>query len=409
VQPGTAQQCVQQRRHVNHTQTRTGVPAGSIGVEQRPRDPCCGVLSVAEVHDHHRRAAGDHQIDQRVAHPGHALVVEPAAHRGYQAARPGRVRTDADATGIMQRLRGCGCRRLGEVVAQLCDGTVQQPRDAHLGGVQLRGDLRLGPVAEEVALDDLAFPLRQPVDGGTHGQPVAQGLDRAVLASEQILLFDGVGVATGRPVERIGSVGRRTGLGGTDLRLRDAHGRRDLRRGRGVVQMLLQLRPGPGYLQAPFLQPPRDVHGPDPVTKVPLEFSEDGRRGISGEATAPLGIIAVGGLDQGQRGDLHQVVQRLAAMLVARRQSVRQGQVPPDHLIAQPTAFLGRAARAAHPADGLDGRPVALIGARTALLVHARRSRRDTTGVQQKGHGDSRKGAERRKALAVARAAVTGR
>nr|WP_212990876.1 hypothetical protein [Actinoplanes auranticolor] len=113
---------------------------------------------------------------------------------------------------------------------------------------------------------------------------------------------------------------------------------------------------------------------------MPFEFTEDGRRGIAGEAVPPLGVVAVGGLDQGQRGDLDQVVERLAAVLIARRQAARQGQVPPHHLFTQAAALGGRAVRVAHEADDLDALPVSLIGVGTAR-VHARRGR-DGAGMQ---------------------------
>nr|WP_212990875.1 hypothetical protein [Actinoplanes auranticolor] len=192
---------MQLRRYVHHAQACAGVPAGTVGVEQRTGHRRRGVPDMAEIHDQHRRTVGDREIDQRVTHVGDALGVEAAPHRSDQVSRPDPVCPDPHPCGVRQGLPRRGRRLISQAVTQFGDGTAQQPRDAHLGGAQLAGDLRLGAVAEEVALDDLAFPARQPVDDRPYGQAVAHRLQGAVLVSEQVLPFGGVVVPADRPVQ----------------------------------------------------------------------------------------------------------------------------------------------------------------------------------------------------------------
>jgi hypothetical protein len=70
-------------------------------------------------------------------------------------------------------------------------------------------------------------------------------------------------------------------------------------------------------LHDPLLHPARDVHGPAGVAEVALELAEDRRHRVARERVAALHVVAVDRLDQAERRDLDQVVERLVAALVA--------------------------------------------------------------------------------------------
>jgi hypothetical protein len=77
------------------------------------------------------------------------------------------------------------------------------------------------------------------------------------------------------------------------------------------------------------------VHGPPGVAEVPLELAEDGRHGVGRERDAAVGLVAVDRLDEPEAGNLQEVVERLAAALVAPRQPAGQGQEALDENLAR--------------------------------------------------------------------------
>ena len=83
----------------------------------------------------------------------------------------------------------------------------------------------------------------------------------------------------------------------------------------------------------------RDAHGPCLVAEVAFDLAQDGRRGVGGEAHVAREIEAVDRLHEPDAGDLHEVVQRLAAVGVARGEGAGQW----EHLLREliPRAGVG--------------------------------------------------------------------
>jgi hypothetical protein len=77
------------------------------------------------------------------------------------------------------------------------------------------------------------------------------------------------------------------------------------------------------------------VHGPARVSEVALQLAEDGRHGVGREGRAAGRVEAVDRLHEADRGDLHEVVERLVGPLVAACQLARQGQEALDQLLAR--------------------------------------------------------------------------
>ena len=127
-------------------------------------------------------------------------------------------------------------------------------------------------------------------------------------------------VVVARPVQRHGAVGggRLAGLqdllgGGADLLGELGHRRR-------AAELAAQFVADPLDADGQLLEVARDADRPALVAEVPLELTEDGRHGERRERGLAGGIEAVDGLQQSERSDLDEVVELLAAVLVAARQ-----------------------------------------------------------------------------------------
>ena len=86
---------------------------------------------------------------------------------------------------------------------------------------------------------------------------------------------------------------------------------------------------------AQLLQRARHVHGPRAVAVVPLDLADDRRRGVRRELDVARGVEAVDRLQKADPGHLHEVVERLAAVGVARRQRPHQPAVALDQGVAR--------------------------------------------------------------------------
>ena len=75
-----------------------------------------------------------------------------------------------------------------------------------------------------------------------------------------------------------------------------------------------------------LLHPARDVDRPAVVAEVALELAEHRRHGVGGERRLARGVEAIDRLDQPERRDLHEVVERLVRAPVAARHPSRQRQ-----------------------------------------------------------------------------------
>ena len=84
------------------------------------------------------------------------------------------------------------------------------------------------------------------------------------------------------------------------------------------------------------------MHRPRAVAQMPAQLAEDRRHRERRERIAALRVIALERLEQADRGDLQQVVERLGRMAVARREAARERQIALEQRVA-----LGLAARAA--------------------------------------------------------------
>lgn len=72
-------------------------------------------------------------------------------------------------------------------------------------------------------------------------------------------------------------------------------------------------------LEVKLLDPPRCSHSPAPVAEVTLELAHYARDGEAAEGGPPVWIESIDGFDQRQRGNLHEVVVRLAPIGEAAR------------------------------------------------------------------------------------------
>ena len=89
-------------------------------------------------------------------------------------------------------------------------------------------------------------------------------------------------------------------------------------------------------LQRELLQVARHADRPGAVAEVALDLAEDRRDRVGGERDLALGVEAVDRLDQADRRDLEEVVERLARALVAAGELARQRQEALDELLARP-------------------------------------------------------------------------
>ena len=95
-----------------------------------------------------------------------------------------------------------------------------------------------------------------------------------------------------------------------------------------------------------LLQPARHLDRPALVAKVALDLADDRRRRIGRELDAAFEIEAVDRLEQADRADLHEIVERLAAVRELHREIAHEIEVRDDELVAQPFV-LGRTGRVA--------------------------------------------------------------
>src|SRR6185312_9631950 len=81
------------------------------------------------------------------------------------------------------------------------------------------------------------------------------------------------------------------------------------------------------------------------VAEVTQQLADDRRLGERREAVPALGVETVDGLDQAERGDLHEVVERLVAAAIAACERARERQVLGDQRLAGPLIPLAHAHR----------------------------------------------------------------
>ena len=90
--------------------------------------------------------------------------------------------------------------------------------------------------------------------------------------------------------------------------------------GRRAAQLGRQLVEHAREADAQLLEAARDVHRPRLVAEVPPDLADDRRHGVARELDAAVDVEPVDGLDQPERADLDEVLERLAATRVAVRE-----------------------------------------------------------------------------------------
>ena len=111
-----------------------------------------------------------------------------------------------------------------------------------------------------------------------------------------------------------------------------------------------------------LLQVARDADRPALVAEVTLELAQDRGHRERGEGGRPVRLEPVDRLQQAQRGDLHEVVQRLAATLVAPRKLARERQEPLDERFPRREVAVAVIALEKPPVLTCAGRSVSVAG-----------------------------------------------
>ena len=92
--------------------------------------------------------------------------------------------------------------------------------------------------------------------------------------------------------------------------------------------------------QVQLLRTPRDADRPRLVAKMALELALDRGGGEGRELEPPPGVETLDGLEEPHRRDLHEVVDRLAAVRVPPGEVGRERAVRLDELVARPSVPL---------------------------------------------------------------------
>ena len=127
-----------------------------------------------------------------------------------------------------------------------------------------------------------------------------------------------------------------------------------------------------------LLHAARHVHGPAVVAEVALELAEHRRHRVGGERRLARGVEAVDRLDQPERRDLDQIVERLVGAPVAARHPAREREQARDELLARGLVAVAVVAEQQPPVL-LRPRDAAVLGRRHRAAGVAPR-RRDVSG-----------------------------
>src|SRR3954447_7211536 len=262
---------------------------------------------------------------------------------GWRSSAPRRARS-AGSSADAARLPGCagpsapwrrsllGLRRLPEPG----DRAPDDARHVHLGDAHALPDLRLCEVLAEAQPQDLALAVgehaHQALDGGRVLGEVEAGVldpERGRHALALLVLLVTRAVEGDRPVGG-------AGLARLEHLLEaDAGALGDLGGSRRAPELAGQLVGDAVDPHGELLEVARHPDRPPLVAEVALELTEDRRHGEGGERGLALGIEAVDRLQQPERGDLDQVVELLAAALIAAGELAGQRQEALDEGLAR--------------------------------------------------------------------------
>src|SRR3954452_4854702 len=228
------------------------------------------------------------------------------------------------------------CDRLDRV-AHRVDRAADEPRDVHLRDADGTGDLALGEALVVAQADDLALALAEAVEAATEQDPLLGELVALVVAADGLERSRALGQ---RLVERH----HPGGVGGAqrveDLLDADAERVRDLGHGRRAAELARERLAGAHDARAELLDVARDAQHPTAVAEVALQLAGDRRHGERREPHVARDVEAVDGLQQAERRDLLEVVQRLALAGVATGEAPRERQHPLGELRTRGTVSV---------------------------------------------------------------------
>ena len=137
-----------------------------------------------------------------------------------------------------------------------------------------------------------------------------------------------------------------------------------------------QLFDRPVHGQVEFLKPARDLDRPAFVAEVAFDLAHDRRGRVGRELDAARGVEAIDRLDQTERSDLDQVLERLAAVGELDREIAHEIEIGNDQVVAQAVVReLVDAAGCGQLGEGLAGTP-AIPALRVGRGGHALKRRR---------------------------------
>ncbi len=198
---------------------------------------------------------------------------------------------------------------------------------------ELGGDLRLRHLPVEAELDDAPLALVQGSEPFGHDGSVRDAVECFVVEAERLRQRVLATVADGRVertqrvrvrrVERVDHLflvgpGRLGELG---------HRRRAAELSGEVVEHARELHPE-------LLEPPGDVHRPGSVAEVTPDLAEHRRHRERGELDTSVDVEALDGVDQPDGAHLDEVLERLAAPGVPRRERSHEGQQLGEHTVS---------------------------------------------------------------------------
>jgi hypothetical protein len=197
----------------------------------------------------------------------------------------------------------------------------------HLRNPDLDGDFGLGQVLDETQAQDATLLDRQRGKAGTQKLPVGDRVEARVDSAENVEARTPTFPARcGRGVQRL----RMPGVPGVQrpghVHLIDAKVYGELSPGGCTTEFLGEVGAGWGEADGQVLYRPWHPHAPGRIPEMAFERTDDGRDRVGGERHRPVRVVPVDGVDQSERGDLEEVVQRLTTAAVPAGQTSGQRQ-----------------------------------------------------------------------------------
>src|SRR3954452_1255945 len=219
-------------------------------------------------------------------------------------------------------------------VAHGVDRAADQPRDVHLRDADGPRDLALREALVVAQANDLPLALAQLVEPAAQQHAMLGERVALVVAADRV---ERAGALGERLVERHHPVGIRGAQRLEHLLDTGAERARDLGHSRRAAELARQRLASAHDARAELLDVARDAQHPAAIAEMALELAGDRRHGERREAHLPRNVEADDRLQQPQRRDLLEVVERLAPADVPARQAARERQHPLGELRARGT------------------------------------------------------------------------